>query len=72
VKRRKLLLIIALSVRDHGESPPWTILRRAVGVDRISLLRLMQSLQREGLLTYSATPGSARVTPQGMRQAVGR
>jgi hypothetical protein len=73
VKRRKLLVLIALGVREHGAAPPWSTLRRALGVDRVTFLKLIQSLQRDGCLTFEEeVPGSARVTPRGLREAVGR
>jgi DNA-binding MarR family transcriptional regulator len=73
VKRRKLLVLIALAVREHGTAPTWNTLRRALGVDRVTLVRLMERLEGDGCVTFDPnTPGSARVTPHGLREAVGR
>lgn len=70
VKRRKILLIIALSVDERGEAPPWSAMRNAIGVDRAKFQRLMGALRRDGLATWSGKPGSARVTPAGLEQAL--
>jgi DNA-binding IclR family transcriptional regulator len=72
VKRRRLLVIVALSVREHGTSPTWGVLQRALGVDRIKLVRLLEALRADGLVTYTGASGSLRVTPAGVREAVGR
>ena len=71
MKRRKLLVLIALGVKQHGASPSWTALRAALGVGRFKFVSLMKSLRRDGLVTYDDdVPGSARVTTAGLRLAV--
>jgi hypothetical protein len=73
MNRRRLLVLIALAVREHGAAPSWSTLRRALGVDRVMFLRLIQALQRDGCLTFEeGVPGSARVTPRGLREAINR
>lgn len=71
MKRRKLLVLIALGVKQRGECPSWAALRAALGVGRFKFASLMESLRRDGLVTYDEdVPGSARVTPAGLRLAV--
>lgn len=71
MKRRKLLILIALGVKQGGESPSWTALRVALGVGRFKFVSIMESLRRDGLVTYEDdVPGSARVTSAGLRLAV--
>jgi hypothetical protein len=73
MNRRKLLLLIELTVREHGKAPSWTELQAALGAGRFKIFALMSSLERDSLVTFEdGVPGSARVTAAGLRAAVGK
>ena len=73
MKRRRILLYVALYVREHGRPPSWSEIRAAVGLSRFRLVTLMASMRADGFITYDDdVPGDLRVTAAGLTFAAGR
>jgi hypothetical protein len=69
-KQRRLLVVVELYVRRHGQPPTWRELRALVGVGELPLVHLMRSLRDRGAVTFDESPRSLRVTPHGLRAAL--
>jgi hypothetical protein len=73
MKRRRVLVYVALYVREHGCPPSWSEIRAAVGLSRFRLVALMASMRADGFITYDDdVPGDLRVTAAGLVYAGGR
>ena len=73
MKRRRVLVYVALYLREHGRPPTWSEIRAAVGVSRFALVALMRSMRADGFVTYADdVPGDLRVTAAGLVYAAGR
>jgi hypothetical protein len=69
-KQRTVILAAELYRREHDCGPPWGALRRALGVDRVVIARLLDGLRVRGLVTYTEKPGSLQATELGVRAAL--
>lgn len=70
-KQRALLVSIELWRRQHGQAPLWRELAAELGLSKTAFALRMQALHERGLVAYSEQPRSLRVTPEGLKAAVG-
>jgi helix-turn-helix protein len=69
---RKLLIVVGFFHARNGVAPSWAEVRHALGLSRKELEPLMHRLRRKGLLDWTRTERSLRLTNRGYARAVGR
>jgi hypothetical protein len=72
VAGRRLLIAVELYRREHGRSPIWWELRTALGLSHDEMTELAWALRRNGLIIFTRETRSLRVTPAGLRAALGK
>lgn len=69
MKRRKVLIALALFLERRGESPTWGELCAMTGYNRAKMRTLLRVLKRDGLVDFERQTRSLVITEAGMEAA---